>query len=79
MPGSSSIELPPPPDISKTLRYFRANGMFCDVRLRLAPESASSASFLAHRVVLAAASPFFCDVKKEEIVQELTMPPDMTG
>ena len=88
----SSIELPPPPDISRTLRYFRARGMFCDIRLRVtcaddADDAADGATpadgvkdkpeveMMAHRVVLAAASPFFADSTSEEI----KMPPEMTG
>ena len=77
MPGS--IELPPPPDISRTLRYFRSRGLFCDVRLRLTPSDgvgeSSAVEMLAHRVVLAAASPYFAD----RIEEDLQMPADLSG
>ena len=51
------MNLPPPPDIFESLRYFRAHSMFCDVRLRF-PDSLE---FFVHRVVLAAASSYFRD------------------
>ena len=76
MPGS--IELPPPPDISRTLRYFRSRGLFCDVRLRCVADGAGESSaveMLAHRVVLAAASPYFAD----RIEEDLQMPADLSG
>ena len=92
----TSVQLPPPPDLSQTLRYFRSRGMFCDVRLRVAasqdaegaaPETHGAANessgaearpdveMVAHRVVLAAVSPYFADHTTEEIY----MPPEMTG
>ena len=91
----TSVQLPPPPDLTQTLRYFRSRGMFCDVRLRVtaskdADDAATKISgavnesagaqaraeveMVAHRVVLAAVSPFFADHTSEDIY----MPPEMT-
>ena len=51
------MNVPPPSDIFESLRYFRAYNLFCDVRLSF-PDSLE---FFVHRLVLAAASPFFRD------------------
>ena len=50
------MNLPPPSDIFESLRVFRLYSLFCDVRIQSLD---SEVEFFVHRVVVAAASPFF--------------------
>ena len=56
------MNLPPPPDIFESLRMFRSCSLFCDVRIEY-PDS--RLNFFVHRVVVAAASPYFRSVLTE--------------
>ena len=68
----SSWDLPEPPSIGKALRNFRINGLFCDVALHFTSNCWGEAGLadalaarppppplFAHKVVLAACSPYF--------------------
>ena len=66
--ASSSWDLPEPPSIGKALRNFRINGLFCDVALHFTSNSWGGIGngdapppplLFAHKVVLAACSPYF--------------------
>ena len=73
--GPSAWDMPDPPSIGRALRNFRMNGLFCDVALHFtvqpwgegtataaandSPGGPTPPPLFAHKVVLAACSPYF--------------------
>ena len=71
--STSTWDMPEPPSIGKALRNFRINGLFCDVALHFTSNLWGEGSgadvtsstrpppppLFAHKVVLAACSPYF--------------------
>ena len=74
------MELPSPPDICQALSIFRAERLYTDVCLKFSQTGRKK--FFVHRVILAAASSFFADACKEDVVfsgswREVMLPPEI--